>query len=133
MMSPDRESLEGLMSACGHHLHHRGRRGGGQGGILALLAEQESIDQKDLQNLLQIQPGSVSEILTKLEQKGLIIREKNEDDRRRSVIRLTEMGRKALEGQTKRVNEADMFAVLSKEEQEELKILLKKLLDSWEK
>lgn len=127
-LNPD--SLEGLMSMCGHHLHHRGRRGG-QNGILALLAEKESMDQKELQQLLQIQPGSVSEILMKLERKGFITREKNEEDRRRSVVWLTEKGKEALKEQNSQEEETDMFAALNEEEKSELKRLLKKLLESW--
>ena len=35
------------MHACGHHLHHRGRHGGGQGSILTILSEKESMSQKE--------------------------------------------------------------------------------------
>ena len=65
----DEDTLPGLMQACGHQIYHRGRRGGGQEGILSILAEKEQMSQKDLQEILQIQPGSMSEILMKLEQK----------------------------------------------------------------
>lgn len=127
----DEESLDGLLHACGHFLHHRGRRGGGQKGILFILSEKKEMSQKELQDVLQIQPGSLSEILLKLEHKGFITREKDADDRRKSVISLTETRREVLKDQTPRIEEGKMFDVLDEEEQKELKRLLKKLLDAW--
>ena len=127
----DEDSLSGLMHACGHHLHHRGRHGGGQGSILTILSEKASMSQKELQDILRIQPGSLSEILTKLEQKGMITREKDEEDKRKSVISLTEAGKAAVHEQTPRMDEKEMFDVLSEEEQTELKRLLKKLISFW--
>jgi DNA-binding MarR family transcriptional regulator len=84
--------------------------------------------QRELQDLLQIQPGSLSEVLTKLETKGMIVRSRDEEDRRRSILTLTETGRKAAEQKEER---ASLFAALSLQEQEELQQLLGKLLDSW--
>ena len=89
------------------------------------------MSQKELQDVLQIQPGSLSEILLKLEHKGFITREKDADDRRKSVISLTETRREVLKDQTPRIEEGKMFDVLDEEEQKELKRLLKKLLDAW--
>ena len=107
--------------------HHHG----GQGSILTILSEKESMSQKELQDILRIQPGSLSEILTKLEQKGMITREKDEEDKRKSVISLTEAGKAAVHEQTPRMDEKEMFDVLSEEEQTELKRLLKKLISFW--
>lgn len=127
----DEDTLPGLMQACGHQIYHRGRRGGGQEGILSILAEKEQMSQKELQEILQIQPGSMSEILMKLEQKGLIIREKDSEDKRKSIIRLTSTGKEATKEQKPRMDEDNMFSVLSDEEQALLKTMLKKLLDFW--
>ena len=127
----DEDTLPGLMQACGHQIYHRGRRGGGQEGILSILAEKEQMSQKDLQEILQIQPGSMSEILMKLEQKELITREKDSEDKRKSIIRLTPAGKEAAKEQKPRMDENNMFSVLSDEEQTLLKTMLKKLLDFW--
>ena len=127
----EEDSLAGLMHATGHFLHRRGRQGGGQEGILAILAEKGQMSQKELQDILRIQPGSISEILSKLEMKGLIIRQKDEDDRRKSIVQLTDEGRSVLEKGNPRMDESALFEVLNAEEQAELKLLLKKLLDFW--
>lgn len=130
----DEDSLSGLMHGCGHFLHHRSSGGGGQEGILSILAEKESMSQKELQEILKIQPGSLSEILAKLEHKGLIERERDESDKRKSVIRLTGAGKDATgkaDKSASRMDEKELFSVLTEEEQSELKRLLKKLLDYW--
>ena len=77
--------------------------------------------QKELQDILRIQPGSVSEILTKMEEKGLIRRQKDEGDRRRSVIELTEGGHDAAVRQEQQEDGTPTFAALSEQEQEEMK------------
>lgn len=122
----DEDNLESLMRACGHFLYHKGQRGGGQGGILSLLNKTDQISQKELQDMLRIQPGSLSEILMKLEKKGLIIRRKDEEDRRKSVLYLTEAGKAAVKEQDPRMGEQQLFDALSDEEKEQLKGLLKK-------
>lgn len=127
----DEDSLPGLLQACGHQMHHRGRKGGGQEGIISILAEKEQMSQKELNEILQIQPGSLSEILTKLEQKDLITREKDAEDKRKCIVKLTPAGKTAAQGQKPRLEEDNMFSVLSNEEQSQLKAILKKLLAFW--
>jgi DNA-binding MarR family transcriptional regulator len=122
------EDLYGKMRACGHYLYHQAEGGAGQGKILHILAKRESMTQRELQDLLQIQPGSLSEVLTKLEAKGMIVRSRDEEDRRRSILTLTETGRKAAGQKEERTS---LFAALNLQEQEELQQLLGKLLDSW--
>lgn len=85
--------------------------------------------QKELQEILQIQPGSMSELLAKLEEKGLILRRKDDEDKRRSILTLTEAGQTAAKEQ--QGEEKPLFGALDETEQEELKNLLGKLLDSW--
>lgn len=60
--------------------------------ILIILNEVKSITQRDLTMRLGIQPGSASEILSKLETAGLILRTINETDRRTADISLTKQG-----------------------------------------
>ena len=78
--------------------------------------------QKALQELLHVQPGSISEVLSKMEEKQLIERSKDEDDRRASLISLKNKDFRA-------ENESSFFSVLSEEEKENLKTILKKILD----
>ena len=48
--------------------------------------------QKELQYILGIRPGSMSEIVTKLEKRGLLVRKRDEKDMRRARLSITEEG-----------------------------------------
>ncbi len=125
------DSLGSLLDRCGHYLAHRiGGKKRGQEGVLSVIAGQPGITQKELSEALGIQPASVSELLMKLERKGLVIREKDEQDRRSIKVQLTEEGQSILaepNGES-----SDPFQALSVEEQEQLRTLLAKLLTDWE-
>ncbi len=128
------EDLLGLLLRSSHFLHHRrgGRRG--QGKILKILSECPQLSQKELQERLGIESGSMSELVIKLEHKGLITREKDESDKRMTTLRITELGlslSKELEVEASG-NEQSLLKGLSIEEQEQLKQLLTKLLTGWE-
>lgn len=101
--------------------------------ILIILDESGTTTQRDLTERLGIQPGSASEILSKLENTGLIIRTQNEDDRRTTDICLTDKGKEmageALAQRQKRHEE--MFSCLSKEERQELLSLMERVCADW--
>lgn len=101
--------------------------------ILIILNEVKSITQRDLTTRLGIQPGSASEILSKLETAGLILRTINETDRRTADISLTKQGRQmALEAAAqRRKRHAEMFSCLSECEKEQLLALLEKVNEDW--
>ena len=101
--------------------------------ILIILNELETITQRDLTEQLGIQPGSASEILSKLESSGLIIRTQNETDRRTTDVSLTDAGRElAAEAfaQRKKRHE-EMFSSISEEEKKELLALLERIYADW--
>lgn len=128
----DQDDLYSLLRTCGHYLYHRFGKNMGQGRILAILSERESMTQKELQEMLRIQPGSATEILTKLEEKGMLRRKKDQEDKRRCIIELTEEGREAYNSRKQQEEErSQLFTSLDETEQEELKKLLGKLLESW--
>ena len=83
--------------------------------------------QKDLQEQMNIQAGSLSELIRKLSCKGCIVKEKSEADRRIRVLKITEEGRRraALFEETK---DDRLFAPLSAEEREQMKHMLAKVL-----
>lgn len=101
--------------------------------ILMILNRTGKITQRDLTERLGIQPGSASEILSKLENAGLILRTQNEADRRTADVCLTDAGRElaaeALVQRQKRHEE--MFSCLSDEERQELLSLLEKVCADW--
>lgn len=123
-----------MMEKCGHFLYHR--RGGkrGQGKILKILYTQGEMTQKDLQERLGIQSGSMSEIILKLEASGLIERMKDETDRRKIKVKITKEGEKFFEDNLKKNVEEEnkLFNALSEEQKIQLEGLLAQLFADWE-
>lgn len=108
-----------IMRPHGHHM--------GQGRILKILNE-GPISQKDLQEAMNVQAGSISEIVSKLEERGLLTKTKSEDDARSFILTITEKGKE-------RVNEfaqrKEFYSSISEEEKEQLKNILVKLNNDW--
>ncbi|MGO3796481.1 MAG: MarR family winged helix-turn-helix transcriptional regulator [Pauljensenia sp.] len=128
---PDADSLSRSVMRLGRllmrheHITRSGRHGRsariGQGRVLALLALREPLGQKDLAYLLGVRPQSLSELLGKLEHAGLVSRERDESDRRSTLVSLTAEGRGAAEEAARSgANEGDPFDVLDDAERAEL-------------
>lgn len=101
----------------------------GQGRVLKLLALNNPVAQKELAYVLGIRSQSLAELLTKMEAKGLVSREPNPQDRRTSIVSLTDDGQVAareLERSTD--DEFDPFSTLNAEERAELDRMLHKLI-----
>ncbi|MDE5983833.1 MAG: MarR family transcriptional regulator [Eubacterium sp.] len=115
------------------HFLYEGR--GSQKRILIILLENENITQQELTEKLGIKPGSASEVITKLENSGLIKREKSILDRRTANITLTDEGRvMAEEAKMQReTRHKEMFTALSEEDKSTLLSLLEKINNDWEK
>ena len=97
--------------------------------ILKILYDEGDLSQRILQKVLDIQPGSISEILAKLEAKEYIERTKDDEDRRRVIISLTDSGREYIKDRSSQ--DRDSFAdVLTDEEKDTLKDLLKKIISA---
>ena len=119
------DSLRSVLLRAAQSMHHP-QAGASQELVLRILAQEGEMDQRVLRSELHIQPGSLSELLGKLEQKGLIARERNDDDRRRVTVRLTDAGQTALSPGAEAAD--DPFAALTAQEQTTLRTLLEKLL-----
>lgn len=65
----------------------------GQHRCLSVLDTAGIVNQKNLAQALSIRPASVSEILTRMEQKGWILRRPSDKDKRVTLVSLTEEGR----------------------------------------
>lgn len=114
------------------HLLYEGK--GSQKRILIILNEVGSISQRELTQRLGIQPGSVSEVLAKLEAAELIIRIPGILDRRTSEIQLTDRGKVLAEEaalQRKKRHE-EMFACLTEEEKQNFLSIMKQVYSDWE-
>ena len=118
------------LSFCGRLAEQRRGMKRGQMHILRILEENGSMSQRVLQELLRIQPGSMSEIAAKLETAGLILRERSEEDKRRVTVSISEKGRETLAGQPDQP-ENNSLDPLTEEEQKTLEALLDKLIEAW--
>ncbi len=115
---------------AGRFLRHRHGRPSGQEHILKLLSENGPMSQRDLQDLLEVRPGSVSEICAKLEKYEFIRRQKDEDDSRLNIIELTAKGKRRVH-ELKKTEEEDLYTSLNDEEKQNLKDILYKLNNDW--
>ena len=121
------------MRRCSHLLYHKFSLNFSQNRILVLLRREGPMTQKALMCQMQIQPGSLSEVLSKVEGAGLVERRRCEDDRRNFEIRLTEEGVKQAEAfERDRQDMAELlFETLDEQEKETLSGILAKLHDHW--
>ena len=124
-------TLGGLLRRCAHiYIHQEGGGHTTQRRILEMLSQRE-MSQQDLQKELHIQSGSISELITKLEGKGLVLRRRDDQDRRKVTLEITEGGRERIARKPVVRSQEEIFSALSAEEQAQLRALLEKLMESW--
>jgi DNA-binding MarR family transcriptional regulator len=88
-----------------------------------------------LHETLVMSPGGITKVLKQLESKGLVARSSDSTDKRRSLVRLTELGKTKITRVQQAVREFDLRLLertLTGRERERLAQLLRKLLISLE-
>lgn len=131
------EKLYSLFLRCSHALSRGHHLENGihpsQWRILSILAQTGEMAQRDLLEVLQIRAASLSELLSKLESRGLIIREKEAANKRNVNVELTELGRMVIDENANAQYETaqELFSMLSLNEQQHLIEVLEKLINSW--
>ena len=125
----DSNTLYGMFFRCSHILRRRVGNRVSRRRILKLLLEHGALTQCELQERLGIQAGSFSELAAKMEKRNLIKRERDVEDRRRIVLRLTEDGKTAA-AQSEEIRDEELFSALTPEEQEALQGMLQKIIDA---
>ena len=102
----------------------------GQGRVLRmLLAASIPLPQKELAAALAIRSQSLAELITKLENKGLVSRTRHPQDRRTSLVTLTELGHSIAVEQS--IGSCfDPFSVLTPDERTALEQILGKLIQA---
>lgn len=117
------------------HFVHRMADGGrvSQARVLRLVGFHKEITQRHLQEHLEIGQSSLSELVKKMEDQGLLERSTCENDRRQIMIRLTDTGSSLLEEnrQADLVRNTEYLQVLTAEEQTALLNLLTTLDKRW--
>lgn len=117
----------------GHTIRFLSEGKGSQSRVLIILSEGEEMTQRELTERLGIQPGSASEVIGKLESAGLLTRTPSEEDRRTSVVKLTDEGQTKAEeaAQQRKKRHTEMFSCLSDEDKADLLMLLEKVNHDW--
>lgn len=96
--------------------------------VLAFLAEQEAVAQKRISDGVRMDPSDLVSVLDDLERRGFAQRRRDERDRRRFTVSITDPGRRALHERLKRAraHEEELLAPLTSQERVELTTLLRK-------
>lgn len=100
-------------------------------GILGLLSGAPGISQQELATRLGVLPSRLVAFVDELEDRGLVQRIRDDVDRRRNSLQLTEAGRAALAtiGRVGRAHEASLTAALSDRDREQLVALLQRIAE----
>ncbi len=91
--------------------------------ILQELAHHESLSVSELSKLVSLSQGTVTEIVTRLERKFLISKRKSEEDKRRSLVSITETGSQLIEKAPSPLQDKFIDSFHSLEDWEQLMIL----------
>ena len=86
--------------------------------VLSVLAVYDGITQLDIVNHTNLRPPTVSVILKKMEEQGMVERVSNPKDMREIQVYLTEYGRKIDQDNIARIKEVDRIALAGLEESE---------------
>lgn len=107
-------------------------RGQGRGRMLGLLLDHGEMSQSQLASHLGIRPQSLSEMLAKTEADGLIVRRQSTEDKRQTLVSLTENGRSRVETfrEVHKKRAAEFLEPLTEEEKTALAEILHKLIEA---
>ena len=107
-------------------------RGQGRGRMLGLLLDHGEMSQSHLAYHLGIRPQSLSEMLAKAEADGMIVRRQSTEDKRQTLVSLTELGQSRVETfrENHRRQAAEFLAPLTDEEKAALADILRKLIEA---
>ena len=95
---------------------------------LAVLDQRPAASQRDLGRDLDLDRSTIADLVARMVRRGLIERERDDDDRRRNVLQLTAAGREELVRLRPRVEaiEPTLTAGLSSSERDQLRRLLRR-------
>ena len=134
-MPPEELTVDGrllaLLRMAGHLAMMRPGLRSGQYRLLSLLSGGEPVSQRQLAAQMRIQPGSLSELLGKLEQAGAVTRERSSEDRRACSVQITATGKERLEKmqESMDIDRSELLCCLTDEEKTTLTALLEKLME----
>ena len=106
----------------------------GQMKLLSIISKNDGIIQRDLAEILDMRPSSLTEMVSNLEKNSLISRKQDENDRRIMHVYLTEEGKKIIESfkQAKDELHDSVFSCLTLDEKEKMLEIVRKVNSSLE-
>lgn len=102
----------------------------GQGRVLAMLQAKPETTQKELCFLLGMRQQSLSELLSKLEEKGFVERQKSEEDGRVTLVKLTDEGKAAVPDLDELDPDEEVFGILDAKTKEAFEAAVDTVSDS---
>lgn len=127
------EQLFSNLRHISHAMHNQHLARGSQKRILIILSRSGKTTQKVITERLGIKAGSASEVISRMEAAGLVVRTTNPDDQRAVDIELTPLGVETAESvkdEARRQHE-EMFACLTETEQRDLLRITDKISALW--
>ena len=123
-----------LLRVLGHKLYHYGNKGGQKRILIALHKNNGQMSQKALMEHLNVKAGSLSEILSKMEEDGLIIRKPNSERKKCLDILVTDLGNEKIHEYIDQRNQLiqQLFNNFTDEEICELEKLLNKCIKNFD-
>jgi len=95
--------------------------------VLSLINNNPDINQKRLGQSIKVSPPNLATLLDKLQSDGLVIRQRNPDDRRSQILALTLKGHALCLKAEQAAIKADATPMLSESERQQLTTLLTKI------
>ena len=98
-------------------------------GVMEALLHKGAMSQREIGRIVLTSPGNMTDLLEKLSNKGLVVRERSDTDRRAVLVDLSESGRALISKVFPRHAQdiAETMAVLSPAEQRQLGAMMRKL------
>lgn len=132
-VSGDDHIIKDLMY-CARFLRCNTEGRGSQRRVLFLLREHGPMTQREILEIVGVRAASLSELLSKLEAKGYIKKEKSETDKRNYNVSITDSGLDALEEMNAQhhASMVNLLSGLTPDERGQLSALLSKLHTLWD-
>ena len=126
------EELSRLIRICGHRLYHASPGSRSQAAVLFALEASGPASQKELQTALMVSSASITELINKLEKQGLVLRTRNEKDRRRVLLTLTPAGFARAAHFRAHGQESVSYSMLTEEELDRVTLLMRRIAGQWQ-
>lgn len=129
---PDDSALKAEFESCARLLRISHQERNSRSQLMYYLTILGPLEQKNLQNVLNLKRATISQLLSSMEEEGVIVRKCREDDKRQKLVELTKQGKAAFKILHNQEKKNATFSVLSPSEKENLYAILKKLHTDWE-